>query len=97
MALVLPELIHTLVIERVLRVGVPVSLLDDLGVEEELCPALEYEDAREDPAVPVGLLPVVFEPNPLPLAHSRGECGGLLAVVLDRFVRVLGLRGVDAD
>lgn len=75
----------------------PVSLFDDLGIEEELGTTLKDEDVREDPAVPVRLLPVVPEPDPLPLAHSPGERGGLLAEVLDRFVRVLCLRGVDTD
>jgi hypothetical protein len=62
-ALIVTELFK--VFERELRVGVPIALLNDLGVDEG--PVFE-EEVAERSSVLVLSFPVVFEPDLLSLA-----------------------------
>lgn len=85
--------------EREARVGVAVALPDDFRVQE--CPVFEV-DVSQGAAVlvfvsgsRVGL--IQFQPNLFPRSYPTRELFRLSAEALDRLLRVLCLRRVDAN
>ena len=92
-----PELLHPGRVEWVLDVGVPISLLDDLLVDQQVVALPENERQQPAVSIPAGRASLDFQPDPLAFDQAGREPAGFLAVILNGLSGVLDLGGVYAD
>lgn len=94
MPLVLPKLVH--VRERVPGIRVPMSGLDDLGIDE--CTIFKKDVAQESSiSVPILAAHLTPENYTFGCQEPLRKLRGLLSKILHGLTRMYGLRGVNTD